>query len=324
MRFERPYLLFLALAALLPIFGGRTKRWHYPPLAVIGEDLLRPARIRKLLVMFRMFSLLALAVAVAGPVSEEQAPGPERYARNIFVLLDVSRSMDRTDFPDGLNMIKRIDAAKRVVGGFVEENSGDRIGIIAFGSSAFTLCPLTFDHDAASEFLADISVGMVGDRTALGDALTLAVARLKRFGLGASVVIVVTDGRNTTGKVEPLQAGMIAERYGVPIYPIAIGRGMGGRDSSAGAESGEKDESADLQLLGRLADLTGGKLFKATELVAFGGVISEIEKIERVKVPAQAGVRKSYGNVAALVAAALLAIELLVSAGLGRTVPFGL
>ena len=75
MRFERPYLLFLALAAFLPIFASRTKRWRYPPLAVIGEDLLRPARISKLLVMLRMLSILALAVAVAGPVSEEQMPG---------------------------------------------------------------------------------------------------------------------------------------------------------------------------------------------------------------------------------------------------------
>jgi len=183
------------------------------------------------------------------------------------LLLDVSGSRDEHDFPgsDG-KPVQRLEAVKRVLTGFVESRSGDRIGLIVFGSKAFVQAPFTLDHDALKELIASASVGMAGPHTVVGDAIGLAIRTFEASDLPHRLLILLTDGADTGSRMSPLNAAAIAARHGVEIDTIGVG------DPEQGGE-----DRVDLALLEQIASLAGGAFFRAEDQPCLEQIYARID-----------------------------------------------
>jgi len=224
-----------------------------------------------------------LCVAAARPVQFGPPVAPPQASRGMMLAVDLSGSMADEDMALRGRLVDRLTAAKAVIGDFLERRSGDRVGLVAFGSRAYVLAPMTLDLDAVRAQLAASEVGLAGRETALGDAVALAVKRLARQPRGERVVVLLTDGVNTTGLLDPLKAAELARDNGVRIHTIAFG-GNGGALSvfglpvplPGGAE--EIDEAT----LRHIADVTGGKAFRARDTAQLAGIYAEIERLEPI------------------------------------------
>ena len=182
----------------------------------------------------------------------------------------------------------RPPAAKAVLADFLDRRAGDRIGLIVFGDRAYALTPLTRDLSAVRQQLQDTVVGLPGRATALGDAIGLAVKRLRRQPANERVLVLLTDGVNTAGQLDPLKAAALARDAGVRIHSIAFG-GEGDTLSVFGLPirmpGGE--DSVDEATLQRIASLTGGRAFRARDTDQLAGIYAEIDRIEPIRQPAQ-------------------------------------
>lgn len=204
--------------------------------------------------------------------------------RDLMLAVDLSESMRQTDFEIGGRQVNRLTATKAVADEFIARRTGDRIGLILFGEQAYLQTPLTFDRDTVRTLLLEAQLGLAGRATAIGDAIGLAVKRLRDRPESNRVVILLTDGANTAGEVEPLQAAELAREEGLRVYTIGIGaeamvvRGLLGPRRI--------DPSADLdeRTLTAIAELTGGQYFRArdtAELERIYGLLDELEPIEQ-------------------------------------------
>ena len=215
-----------------------------------------------------------LGDAIALPVS----------GRDLMLAVDLSDSMRQTDFEIGGRQVNRLAATKAVADEFIARRAGDRIGLILFGDQAYLQTPLTFDRDTVRTLLLEAQLRLAGRRTAIGDAIGLAVKRLRDRPESNRVLILLTDGANTAGEVEPLQAAELAKAEGLTIYTIGIGaeamvvRGLGGlRRIDPSAELDERTLTA-------IADMTGGRYFRArdtAELEQIYGLLDELEPIDQ-------------------------------------------
>jgi Ca-activated chloride channel family protein len=314
MRFESPWVLALLPLCLLPVLG-RVRGWFWPARRLLEERETAAGPVRWLIGACRVVALALAILALAGPGPSGEAERPAPPVRNVFVLLDTSRSMDEKDFPTRAGAtVRRIEAAKAVVAAFVGGAGRDRVGVIAFGTRAWTVCPLTSDHVVAERLLGGVATGESGEKTAIGDALALALARLEPRGYRSAAVVLVTDGRNTAGAAEPRQVALLAARRGVRIECVGIGR-----EGEAGVEEG-----VNMALLSDLARRTGG----AAELAADAGSLERIfAAIGRIRPEAEAGAAgpvPSWSGPLALAACGALLAGLLLAAGPGRTVPYGM
>lgn len=215
-------------------------------------------------------------VALAEPQWVNGEISVSRYGRDIMLLVDLSGSMVINDYSGPGGDISRLQAIKRVLTPFVDERATDRIGLVVFGEQAYVQTPLTYDHTLVSRMLDRTQVGLVGDRTAIGDGIALAVKHLKhaadtRKAGGGQVIILLTDGRNNTGTMDPVHAAEIARALGIRIYTVGVG-------STGGSITTDLDESG----LKKIADITGGRYFRATDSSALTHVASEINRLEKV------------------------------------------
>jgi Ca-activated chloride channel family protein len=197
--------------------------------------------------------------------------------------VDLSGSMADEDMALSGELVDRLTAAKAVIDDFLDRRNGDRVGLVAFGSRAYVLAPMTPDLDTVRAQLRDSVVGLAGRETAIGDAIALAVKRLARQPRGARVLVLLTDGVNTTGMLDPLKAAELARDNGVRIHTIAFG-GSGGGLSVFGLPipmpgGGDDIDEATLR---RIAELTGGKAFRARDTAQLAGIYAEIERIEPI------------------------------------------
>ena len=224
-----------------------------------------------------------LCVAAARPQQWGPPVAPEQAGREIMLAVDLSGSMGEEDMDIGGRTVDRLTAIKAVLSDFLDRRVGDRIGLIVFGDRAFTLTPLTLDRTSVRQQLAASVVGLAGRATAIGDAIALATKRLQSRDNPEKVVILLTDGVNTAGTLEPLKAAQIAKDAGVRIHAIAFG-GDGEGLSMLGfrlpmATGEEVDEAG----LARIAQLTGGKFFRARDTQHLAGIYREIDKLEPVQ-----------------------------------------
>ena len=145
--------------------------------------------------------------------------------RNLMLAVDLSGSMDQKDFELGSRRVDRLTATKAVASDFIERREGDRIGLILFGERAYLQVPLTLDRETVNILLMEAFIGLAGEKTAIGDAITLAVKRIHDQAADASeqVLVLLTDGANTAGEVDPLKAAQLAQQVGLRIYTIGIG-----------------------------------------------------------------------------------------------------
>jgi Ca-activated chloride channel family protein len=209
-----------------------------------------------------------------------------------MLAVDLSGSMSDEDMQLGGGLVDRLTAAKAVLADFLDRRSGDRVGLIVFGQKAYALTPMTLDLDTVREQLDDSVIGLAGRETAIGDAIGLAVKRLKPQAAAQpskqNVLILLTDGVNTAGMLDPLKAAELARDNGVRIHAIAFG-GEGGGLSVFGIplHLPGGGEDIDETTLKRIAELTGGKEFRARDTEQLAGIYAEIDRLEPVKRPGQ-------------------------------------
>jgi Ca-activated chloride channel family protein len=247
-----------------------------------------PARARGIgLLAWLAWALLCVAAArpqQLGPVVQ-----PPQQGRDLMLAVDLSGSMSDEDMALGGTTVDRLTAAKAVIADFLQRRAGDRIGLIVFGLRAYVLTPLTLDHDTVRQQLQDSAVAMAGRETAIGDAIGLAVKRLSKQPAGERVVVLLTDGVNTAGMLDPVKAAELARDNHVRIHTIAFG-GYGAGLSVFGVpiQMPGGDDTTDEAGLKRIADITGGKAFRARDTDGLAGIYREIERIEPVDRPGEA------------------------------------
>tara|TARA_R110002096_G_scaffold97263_4_gene216703 strand:- start:17269 stop:18303 length:1035 start_codon:yes stop_codon:yes gene_type:complete len=218
--------------------------------------------------------------------------------RNLMLAVDLSGSMDQKDFELVGRRVDRLTATKAVASDFIARREGDRIGLILFGERAYLQVPLTLDRTTVNVLLMEAFIGLAGEKTAIGDAITLAVRRVheQEDDAGEQVLILLTDGANTAGEVHPLKAAQLAQQVGLRIYTIGIGAEQLEVASLIGGRR-QINPSADLDegTLTEIANLTGGRYFRATDTASLQDIYQLVDELEPVEEP-ESGFRpvKSY------------------------------
>lgn len=286
MRFEDPLLLLLLFALPLWVWRrGRGKRIE-PAIAFPGAAALKefppPAavRLRGLPFALRAAAAALLIVALARP--QGGAGRGEIHAEGIDIMLavDTSTSMDITDMNP-----TRLEAAKDAMRRFIANRKNDRIGLVAFAGTSFTQCPLTLDYASLESFIAPLRSGMVEDGTAIGMAIATAVNRLKTSTAKSKIVVLLTDGMNNRGIIDPETAAGLAAAEGVKVYTIGVGtRGVFNvvvDDPVFGRRSIPVRSDIDDTLLQDIAKTTGGRYFSAQNGRELAGIYAEIDRLEK-------------------------------------------
>lgn len=246
-----------------------------------------PARARGIgALAWLAWALLCVAAArpqVLGPLIL-----PPQAGRDLMLAVDLSGSMSDEDMELGGQPVDRLTAAKAVLADFLDRRAGDRVGLLVFGDKAYVLTPQTLDLDSVRAQLGDSVVGLAGRATAIGDAIGLAVKRLRSQPAGQRVLILLTDGVSNAGMLDPVKAAGLARDEGVRIHAIAFG-GEGQTLSVFGIPMRLPDGGSDTDLatLQRIAKMTGGKAFRARDTGELAGIYAEIDRLEPVKRPGQ-------------------------------------
>ena len=323
MHFASPYYLWL-LTLLVPMIGyyvWRTLQGGASIQISSVAGVVRAPRtvryyLRHLPFALRAAAFALLVVALARPQDVEQNVRTNTEGIDIMLAIDVSGSMLARDFkPD------RITAAKEVAGSFIADRYGDRIGLVAFAGEAFTQSPLTTDQSTLQTLLARIRSGLIDDSgTAIGNGLATAINRLRESEAKSKVIILLTDGVNNRGQIAPMTAAEIARAQGIRVYTIGVGT-EGTAPYPAvdiyGQPTGDvvmAKVEIDEKTLGAMADLTGGKYFRATDNAKLKAIYDEINQLEKSKV--EVTERISYHErflVWALAALGALLLEFLLS-----------
>jgi Ca-activated chloride channel family protein len=206
--------------------------------------------------------------------------------RDLMLAVDLSGSMEVQDFVINKQAVDRLTATKWVAGDFINRRVGDRIGLILFGTQAYLQTPLTFDRKTVMTLLDESAIGLAGDNTAIGDAIGLAVKRLKNQEVNSRVLILMTDGANTAGEVSPLKAAELAAENQLKIYTIGIGADEMLVRSFFGAQRVNPSQDLDEKTLTAIAEKTGGVYFRARntdELNKIYQLLDQLEPVEKDK-----------------------------------------
>ena len=231
---------------------------------------------------------LLLLLAAARPMWIGEPVELPNSGRDLMMAVDISGSMRIEDMQVGQSLVPRVDAVRQVGAQFISQRSGDRLGLILFGSNAYVQSPLSFDTNTVERFLSEAQIGFAGEETAIGDAIGLAVKRLKERPAESRVLILLTDGQDTASSVKPLDAAKLAAKLGIRIYTIGIGAdsltlpGLFG--SSFGSRQVNPSAELDETTLQNIAHLTGGEYFRARnpqELVNIYQLLDELEPVEQ-------------------------------------------
>ena len=239
--------------------------------------------LRHLPIVLRSLAVVLIAVALARPQSAQHNSNSTTEGIDIVMSLDVSGSMLARDFtPD------RLGAAKEVASNFIMDRPNDRIGLVVFAGESFTQCPLTTDKRSLLNLLGSVKSGMIDDGTAIGNGLATAVNRLRESKAKSKVIILLTDGINNSGQIAPLTAAEIAQSYGIRAYTVGVGTmGMAPYpviDMWGHLSFQPMKVEIDEKMLSQIAQMTGGKYFRATDNRRLKDVYDEINQLERSKV----------------------------------------
>jgi Ca-activated chloride channel homolog len=238
--------------------------------------------LRHLLFAITMIVLSLLIIALARPQSSESWENTSTEGIDIIMAIDVSTSMLARDLkPD------RIEAAKDVATQFIAGRPYDRIGLVVFSGESFTQCPLTTDHAVVTNLLRNTHTGVLEDGTAIGNGLATAVSRLKESSAVSRVIILLTDGENNRGEIPPLTAAEIAKTFGIRVYTIGVGT-IGTAPNPVETPFGTRIQDVlvkiDEESLQSIADVTGGKYFRATNNEKLKKIYDEIDALEKSKI----------------------------------------
>ena len=292
-RFATPYFLLLLL--LLPaIIWYRKRRHQSPTLAssalfpVAGVPPSTALRLRALVPVLKYFVFMLLVIALARPQWGSQRTEVLTEGINIILALDLSESMAALDFKTKGRVVNRLEAVKGVVQTFVAGRSGDRIGMVVFGSHAYTQLPLTRDYNTMVSMLERLEIGAAGKSTAIGDAIGISLKRLADIESKSNIIILLTDGQSNAGELSPETAAEIAVQKQVKIYTVGVGtRGKAPfliKDPLFGERYIYQRVNIDEETLRSIADKTGGRYFRAEDLKALQEIYATIDRMETTAV----------------------------------------
>jgi Ca-activated chloride channel family protein len=239
--------------------------------------------MRPVLLVLRILAYAALVTALARPQTSNTSENIDSEGIDIVLSIDISGSMLAEDLQPN-----RLEAAKKVAVDFVNKRISDRIGLVIFSGESFTQCPITTDHAVLENQIMQVKSGMLQDGTAIGMGLATAVDRLRSSKAKSKVIILLTDGVNNTGLVDPITALEIAKAFKIRVYTIGIGTygkapfPMTMPDGSIQMQM--QDVQIDEPLMKKISSETGGKYFRATNTVALQRIYNEIDKLEKTKV----------------------------------------
>ena len=291
MHFASPHYLWLLtlLAPMIAYYVWRTMQGSAAIQISTVEGVARAPKSVRYYLRHLPFALRAaafglLVVALARPQQIEQNVRTSSEGIDIMLAIDVSASMLARDFePD------RITAAKEVAGSFISDRYGDRIGLVAFAAEAFTQSPLTTDQSTLQTLLAQIRSGLIDDSgTAIGNGLATAINRLRESDAKSKVVILLTDGVNNRGEITPITAAEIAKAQNIRVYTIGVGtEGMApypAVDMLGNITFVKQKVEIDEKTLTAMAEMTGGRYFRATDNAKLKAIYDEINQLEKSKV----------------------------------------
>jgi Ca-activated chloride channel family protein len=324
MSFARPWLLLLLLA--LPIWWWLRTRSAVPGAKYSDVSLAATASRRrwwvKLPTILRALALGALGLAAAGPRIGGDTVEVKKEGIAIVITIDISSSMLAEDFAPS----NRLEVAKRQAVGFIRGRAADRIGLVAFAGEALTQVPVTLDYPVIEQAVMDLKIGSLEDGTAIGSGLATAVNRLRRAPDKSKVILLLTDGENNKGLIDPRTAAATAAAFGIKVYtigvgtigeaPIPTGRGLGGFRYEL------LPVRIDEPLLQEIAQKTGGRYFRAKDSEALSRIFRQIDALE--KTPIQVTRYTRYDETTRpliLLGLAALALELVLGTTLVVRVP---
>lgn len=318
-------LLFVVIPLLIVFYVLRNKK-QYASLSLPTLEwtkAIKPnyrTRFRFLPFVLRMIALSLLIIVMARPQIHSNQRKVNIEGIDIVLALDVSGSMRARDLkPD------RLEAAKLVAKTFIDGRENDRIGLVVFSGEAFTQCPLTTDHNVLKNLFSTVKSGMIEDGTAIGDGLATAINRIKDSKAISRVIILLTDGVQNSGSIDPISAAQIAKDYGIRIYTIGVGS-KGTAPMPVQTAFGEQimnvPVNIDEAILKEVANTTDGKYFRATSNTSLQNVYHEIDKLEKSKIDVNIFMNKSeeflYFGLAALI---ILLLELILRISIFRIKP---
>jgi Ca-activated chloride channel family protein len=268
----------------------------------------------------RVFAIILIVFAIARPQSIYTWKNEITEGIDIIIALDVSSSMLARDFqPD------RLEAAKDFAIQFITGRKNDRIGLVVFSGESFTQCPLTTDHRVLINLFREIKSGMIEDGTAIGMGLATAVARLKDSDAKSKVIILLTDGVNNQGAIAPLTAAELAKTFGIKVYTIGVGtKGMAPYpvNTPFGVQLRNVPVEIDEQMMKKIAEMTGGKYFRATDNKKLIQIYEQIDQLERTEIEVKEFSQKNEEFlVLILLAAFLLLSDMILRNTLLRQIP---
>ena len=285
-------LLLLGIIPVLAWLKGKSGRSSSvvfsstAPLRTLGRR--RESKAGTFLSSLLLLSIALFILALARPRQGKTLTHTEASGIDIMLLLDVSRSMLAEDFSIGGRRANRLDAVKKVTEDFIEDRPNDRIGIIAFAGRPYLVSPLTLDHDWLFQNLNRVQIGLVEDGTAIGSALASGANRLKDREAKSKVLVVITDGDSNAGKITPATASEAAAALGMKIYSIGTGtRGMAPYpviDAWGRTFYRDFQVEIDEETLKQIAQLGGGKYYRATDTKSLEQIYKDIDKLEKTTV----------------------------------------
>ena len=238
--------------------------------------------LRHSLFVLRVLAITLLIIVLARPQSSNSYRNEITEGIDIVMALDISSSMLAEDFKPN-----RLEAAKEVAASFVSGRKNDKIGLVIYAGESFTQCPLTTDHRVIQNLFRDIAPGMLEDGTAIGMGLATAVQRIKDSETKSKVVILLTDGVNNAGEIAPITAAEIAKTFDVRVYTVGVGTmGMAPFPVQTvfGKQYQQMEVKIDEELLQGIADMTGGKYFRATDKNKLEAIYEEIDQMEKTRI----------------------------------------
>lgn len=271
-------LLPLPLFALLRNRDAKAEAIKAPPLlsqafAAAGSG---EGRSSRWLAALLWLAWVLLVLAIAQPALVAGATIRPASGRSIVLVMDLSSSMERKDFQVDGKSVDRLTALKTVAREFIEKREGDRLGLVLFGDEAFSAAPISYDLASISNALEESAIGMAGRATAIGDALGLAIVKLRDDPAAAKTVLLLSDGTNNAGEAEPEDAARLAKDFGIRIQTI----GMGSEKTSDAGDPIDPSADLDEATLKQIAEITGGAFFRARTTDELSQVYQEIDRIE--------------------------------------------